>query len=149
MFCLSQYIILLNSFCFLLSRQVQLQMFVCVYTSKDFGCFCIDFHETFVNEHIIPKSKLYVVQVVFPEILSKYWSETRYKIAPMDENEIVNIQVQESTMDNNGKEISSIQVTCSQMSHCNGLVKIPDDNNVVSYIALMKTVVLTCIISFV
>jgi hypothetical protein len=46
------------------------------------------------------------VQVVFPEILSKYWSETRYKIAPMDENEIVNIQIQESTMDNNGKKLA-------------------------------------------
>jgi hypothetical protein len=43
---------------------------------------------------------------VFPEILSKYWSETRYKIAPMDENEIVNIQIQESTMDNNGKKLA-------------------------------------------
>jgi hypothetical protein len=110
----------------------------CVYTSKDFGCFSIDFDETFVKEHIIPKSKLYVVQVVFPEILSKYWSETRYKIAPTDENEIVNIQVQESAVDNNGKEISSIQVTC----YINYQMII-----MLTYIAQMKTAVLTCIIS--
>ncbi len=38
-------------------------------------------------------------------------------------------------MDNNGKEISSIQVTCSQMCHCNGQVKIPDDNNAVVHCA--------------
>jgi hypothetical protein len=78
------------------------------------------------------------VQVVFPEILSKYWSETRYKIAPTDENEIVNIQVQESAVDNNGKEISSIQVTC----YINYQMII-----MLTYIAQMKTAVLTCIIS--
>lgn len=83
-----------------------------------------------VKENIIPKSKLYILQVVLPELLSKYWSQTRYqKPSSNDLNEMVNLEVQESTIDHTGNSVNTFQVTRSQMGHCNGLVKIPSNND--------------------
>lgn len=104
--------------------------FFCVYTSKDFGCFNIDYEENFVTENIIPKSKLYILQVVLPELLSKYWSQTRYeKSSSKDKNETVNLEMQESTIDQSGNVVNTVKVTRSQMCYCNGLVKIPTNND--------------------
>lgn len=68
--------------------------FFCVYTNKDFCCISISYEENLVSEHIIPRAKLYVLEVVLPEILTKHWTKiVPEQNVPVDDNEMVNIEV--------------------------------------------------------
>ncbi|KZS03365.1 Uncharacterized protein APZ42_033923 [Daphnia magna] len=66
---------------------VQQQMFACelkkayfcVYTTKDFACIEVPYDETLVTEQMVPKAKLYVLQVALPELLTRYWTAVRYE----------------------------------------------------------------------
>ena len=53
--------------------------YFCVYTTKDFACIEVPYDETLVTEQIVPKAKLYVLQVALPELLTRYWTVVRYK----------------------------------------------------------------------
>lgn len=66
---------------------MQLQMNVCelesclfcVYLKKDFIALTIPVDREFIDEEIIPKSTLFVNQVIIPELVAKYWTEGRYQ----------------------------------------------------------------------
>lgn len=67
--------------------QVQLQMYVtgntesclfCVYLENDFACVEVPFDIDLVRDEIIPKSKLFIINVVLPELLSRYWTQMRF-----------------------------------------------------------------------
>ena len=77
--------------------QVQFQMLVCrvnicffvVYTKVDLVALRIRYDEKFCDS-IIPKCKLFALNVLMPELTGKYFTETRYKQQPV----VIQIPVQ-------------------------------------------------------
>ena len=115
--------------------------FFCVYTLQDFACIQVDYEEEFVFEHIIPKAKLYVMKIVLPEIVTRYWTKLQCeKNVPHDPNTIshVNVAVQSSStkassnptnVQSSHQPCSLITITQSQICFCNGTVSIPANNS--------------------
>jgi hypothetical protein len=71
-------------------HQVQFQMLVCrvnicffiVYTKVDLVALRIRYDEKFCDS-ILPKCKLFALNVLMPELIGKYFTETRYKQHPV------------------------------------------------------------------
>ena len=80
--------------------QCQVQMYVCganrllfgVWTPKDFVCVPVFADQNWVDVNI-PKFKLFALNVVIPELLSKYWTVGRYRLPKVAAEEVVSMEV--------------------------------------------------------
>jgi hypothetical protein len=80
--------------------QCQVQMYVCgasrllfgVWTLEDFVCVPV-FADQRLVEVNIPKFKLFALNVVIPELLSKYWTVGRYRLPQLTAEEVVSMEV--------------------------------------------------------
>lgn len=67
--------------------QIQLQLLVCdsnrclfgVYTTKDFVCIPVLRNESFITQYMVPKCQVFIREIILPELLSKYWTVTRFR----------------------------------------------------------------------
>jgi hypothetical protein len=110
-----------------------------VYTLKDFACIEVNYDEDFVFQQIIPKAKLYVLKVVLPEILTRYWTKQNCEKTVSQQNNISannDLAIPSCSIPSNptNESPSHDPSTLSQMiqSHtcfCNGTVVIPETNN--------------------
>jgi hypothetical protein len=63
-----------------------------VWTLEDFVCVPV-FADQRLVEVNIPKFKLFALNVVIPELLSKYWTVGRYRLPQLTAEEVVSMEV--------------------------------------------------------